>query len=106
MPLAESQMARRVCSRASEWTEAQASKPVPNTHTLCRGREVMLVHPLGEATAITNLKIKHCKKSLMSQKKPICPSFTRQDFKQFIAQTNGYLAFFLSVGFAFSSDFF
>lgn len=87
----------------------QKHKPVSQyrtSTTLCRGREVVLVHPLGKATAITNLKIKHCKKSLMSQKKPICPSFTRQNFKQFIAQTNGYLASFLSVGFALSSDFF
>ena len=68
--------------------------------------EVMLVHPLGKVTAITNLKIKHCKNSPMSQKKPICPSFTRQNFKPFIAQTNGYLASFLSVGFLLSSDFF
>lgn len=66
----------------------------------------MSVHPIGKVATITNLKIKHCKKSLMSQKKPICPSFQRQDFKQFIAQSDEYLASFLSVGFAFSSDFF
>lgn len=113
LPLAESQMARRVCSRASEWTEAQASKPMGlaeakpyRTSTLCRSREVVLVHPLGKVTAITNLKIKHCKNSPMSQKKPICPSFARQNFNQFIAQSDEYLASFLSVGFAFSSDFF
>lgn len=38
LPLAESQMARRVCSRASECTKARASKPVPNIHPLCRSR--------------------------------------------------------------------
>lgn len=114
IPLAESQMARRVCSRSlngqrNEPVRANGlgrSRAIPNIRPLCRSREVVLVHPLGKVTAITNLKIKHCKNSPMSQKKPICPSFTRQNFKQFIAQSDEYLAFFLSVGFAFSSDFF
>lgn len=82
------------------------SRAIPNIRPLCRSREVVLVHPLGKVTAITNLKIKHCKNSPMSQKKPICPSFARQNFNQFIAQSDEYLASFLSVGFAFSSDFF
>ena len=106
LPFAESQMARRVCACASECTEARASKPVPNIHSLCRSRDDVLVHPIGKVTAITNLKVKHCNRYQNSHWKPSARSVARQGFKSFIAQSDGYLASFLSVLFAFSFDFF